>query len=109
ARDPMTPPGFFDAMQLILIGSALAVNAAMLAAMLARIAEFGFSPNKVAALGLNLLLLVHLVRAIWLGAGFQRGSRSFASLEHWQTQYLPVYGLWAVVVVLIFPLAFVFA
>ncbi|ASN40357.1 permease prefix domain 1-containing protein [Paeniglutamicibacter terrestris] len=109
ARDPMTPPGFFDAMQLILIGTALAVNAAMLAAMLARIAEFGFSPNKAAALGLNLILLVHLVRAIWLGAGFQRGSRSFASLEHWQTQYLPVYGLWAVVVVLIFPLAFVFA
>lgn len=109
ARDPLTPPGFFDAMQLILIATALAVNAAMLAAMLARIAEFGFSPNKVAALGLNLLLLVHLVRAIWLGAGFQRGSRSFASLEHWQTQYLPVYGLWAVVVVLIFPPAFVFA
>ena len=32
----------------------------MLTAMLTRIAEFGFSPNKVAALGLNLLLLVHL-------------------------------------------------
>lgn len=109
ARDPLTSPGFFDAVQLILIGTALAVNAAMSAAMLARIAEFGFSPNKVAALGLNLLLLVHLVRAIWLSAGFQRGRRSFASLEHWQTHYLPIYGLWAVVVVLIFPPVFVFA
>lgn len=35
-----------------------------------RIAEFGFSPNKVAALGLNLLLLVHLVRAAWLALGW---------------------------------------
>ena len=45
----------------------------MLTAMLARIAEFGYSPNKIAALGLNLLLLVHLVRAAWLAVGFLRG------------------------------------
>ena len=49
----------------------------MLAAMLARIAEFGFSPNKIAALGLNLLLLVHLVRSAWLTVGFLRGRRPF--------------------------------
>ncbi|MBV1779004.1 hypothetical protein KRR55_07760 [Paeniglutamicibacter sp. ABSL32-1] len=109
ARDPLSPPGFFDALQLVLVGAALAVDAVMLAAMLARIAEFGFSANKVAALGLNLLLLVHLARAAWLSAGFLRGRREFSALERWQTRYLPVYGAWAAVVVLVFPPVFAFA
>jgi hypothetical protein len=81
----------------------------MLTAMLTRIAEFGTSPNKVAALGLNLLLLVHLVRAAWLTVRFLRGRRPFAALERWQTGYLPVYGAWAAVVVVAFPPVFGFA
>ncbi|WP_411734292.1 permease prefix domain 1-containing protein [Paeniglutamicibacter sp.] len=109
ARDPLAPPGLFDALQLILVGAALTMDAVMLAAMLARIAEFGLSPNKVAALGLNLLLLVHLVWAAWLAAGFLRGRHPLAALERWQTRYLPIYGAWAAVVVLVFPPVFAFA
>ena len=108
ARDPLAPPGLFDALQLVLVAAALAVDAVMLTAMLTRIAEFGFSPNKVAALGLNLLLLVHLLRAAWLAAGFLRNRRRFAAVERWQTKYLPVYGVWATVVVLVFPPVFGF-
>ncbi|MDR7082454.1 hypothetical protein J2X01_001743 [Arthrobacter ginsengisoli] len=108
ARDPLAPPGLFDALQLVLVAAALAVDAVMLTAMLTRIAEFGFSPNKVAALGLNLLLLVHLLRAAWLAAGFLRSRRRFAAVERWQTEYLPVYGVWATVVVLVFPPVFGF-
>lgn len=108
ARDSLAPPGLFDALQLVLVVAALAVDAAMLTAMLTRIAEFGSSPNKIAALGLNLLLLVHLLRAAWLAVEFLRGRRPFASLERWQTRYLPVYGVWAAVVVLIFPPIFGF-
>ncbi|YCQ00146.1 permease prefix domain 1-containing protein [Arthrobacter sp. R4-81] len=108
ARDSLTPPGLFDALQLVLVVAALAVDAAMLTAMLARIAEFGYSPNKIAALGLNLLLLVHLLRAAWLAVGFLRGRRPFAALERWQSQYLPVYGAWAAAVVVIFPPIFGF-
>ena len=108
ARDPLAPPGLFDALQLVLLAAALAVDAVMLTAMLARIAEFGYSPNKVAALGLNLVLLVHLLRAAWLAVGFLRGRRRFATVERWQTLYLPVYGAWAVVVALAFPPVFGF-
>lgn len=108
ARDPLAPPGLFDAVQLVLVVAALAVDAAMLSAMLTRIAEFGSSPNKIAALGLNLLLLVHLLRAGWLALGFLRGRRPFAAIERWQTRYLPVYGVWAVVVVVAFPPVFGF-
>ncbi|GAA2173280.1 hypothetical protein GCM10009784_06980 [Arthrobacter parietis] len=108
ARDSLARPGFFDALQLVLVIAAIAVDAVMLTAMLTRIAEFGFSPNKIAALGLNLLLLVHLVRAAWLTVGFLRGRRPFGQLENWQTRYLPVYGAWAAVVVVLFPPAFGF-
>ncbi|MBT2521488.1 hypothetical protein J7E80_10970 [Arthrobacter sp. ISL-28] len=109
ARDSLAPPGLPDALQLVLVVAALAVNTVMLTAMLTRIAEFGFSPNKIAALGLNLLLLVHLVWAAWLSVGFLRGRRPFAQLERWQTRYLPVYGAWAAVVIVVFPPVFGFA
>ncbi|KUG61804.1 hypothetical protein AVL61_01005 [Kocuria rosea subsp. polaris] len=109
ARDPLEPPGLFDGLQLVLVVAALAVDAVMLTAMLTRIAEFGSSPNKIAALGLNLLLLVHLLRAGWLSAGCLRGRRPFAVLERWQTRYLPVYGVWAAIVVVVFPPLFGFA
>ncbi|HEY0186895.1 MAG TPA: permease prefix domain 1-containing protein [Cellulomonas sp.] len=109
ARDPLVPAGLFDALQLVLLVAALAVDAVLLTAMLTRTAEFGSSPNKAAALGLNLLLLVHLVRAGWLSVGFLRGRRAFAALERWQTRYLPVYGVWAAIVVVVLPPVFGFA
>ena len=75
----------------------------VLVAIAARIAEFGFSPNKVAALGENLLLLVNLAWSAWLYARFLQGRGSFAALERWQTTYLPVYAVWAGLVVAVFP------
>jgi hypothetical protein len=108
ARDSLARPGLFDGLQLALVVVALAVDAVMLTAMVTRISEFGFSPNKIAALGLNLLLLVHLVRSAWLTLGFLRERRPFTVIERWQTRYLPVYGVWAAVVVVIFPLVFGF-
>lgn len=108
AREPLAPPGLFDALQLALVIAALAVDAVMLTAMLTRIAEFGYSPNKIAALGLNLLLLVHLLRAAWLSVGFLRGRLPFTVVERWQTRYLPIYSAWATVVVVVFPPVFGF-
>lgn len=109
ARDPLLRLGVFDWLQLALVGTALAVNAVALTAMLTRIAEFGFTANKTAALGLNLVLLVHLAWSAWLLLGFVRGTRPFAAVERWQTTYLPVYAVWAAVVVLVFPPLFAFS
>jgi hypothetical protein len=109
ARDSLAPPGLFDVLQLVLVVAALAVDAVTLSAMLTRIAEFGFSANKVAALGLNLVLLVHLAWSAWLTVGFLRGARTFAPIERWQTRYLPAYAVWALIVVVVFPPVFAFA
>jgi hypothetical protein len=108
ARDPHKPAGLFDGLQLLLVASALLVDAMALWAVAARISEFGWSPNKVAALGENLVLLVNLGWSAVLYARFLAGRVAFRPLERWQTGYLPVYALWAWVVVAVFPLAFGF-
>jgi hypothetical protein len=103
ARDPQAPPDFFDLLQLLLVVSALMVDGVALAAIAARISEFGFTANRVAALGENLILLVNLAWTAWLYARFVRNQGSFADLERWQIAYLPVYSVWAALVVVIFP------
>lgn len=106
ARDPEAPPGLFDGLQLVLVLSALAVDGVALAAVAARISEFGFTPNRVAALAENLILLVNLAWSAWLYARFLRRRVPFAALERWQIAYLPVYAVWAALVVVIFPPVF---
>lgn len=51
ARDPQSPPGVFDVLQVVLLVSALLADAVALWAIAVRISEFGVSPNRVAALG----------------------------------------------------------
>ena len=109
ARDPEAPPNLFDGLQLLLIVSALVVDAVALAAIASRISEFGFTPNRVAALGENLILLVNLAWSAWLYAAFLRGRTPFRALEAWQTAYLPVYSIWAALVVVLFPPLFAYA
>ena len=108
ARDPQAEPGFFDGLQLLLVICALLVDALALWAILARISEFGFTPNRVAALGENLILVVNLGGSAVLYARFLRRQVEFTPLERWQTAYLPVYAVWAWVVVVLFPLVFGF-
>jgi hypothetical protein len=109
ARDLAARPGLFDSLQLGLVVSALIIDIMVLLAITGRITEWGFSPNKTAALGENVILLTNLAWSAWLFLGFLRGRMPFARLEHWQTRYMIVYGLWAWTVVLAFPVVFGFA
>jgi hypothetical protein len=108
ARDLAAPPNLFDRFQLLLIVSALLVDTIALAAIAARISEFGFTPNRVAALGENIILLVNLAWSAVVYARFLMGRGSFAALEQWQIAYLPVYSIWAAFVVIAFPPLFSF-
>ena len=87
----------------MLVVSALVVDGVALAAIAARISEFGFTPNRVAALGENLILLVNLAWSAWVYVRFLGHRGSFADLERWQVVYLPVYAVWAALVVVVFP------
>lgn len=109
ARDASTRARWFDALQLVMIVAALVVDAVVLSAMLGRIGAFGASPNKVASLGLNLILLVNLAGAAWLQFGFLRGRVTHGVLERWQTRYVPVYLVWSVLAAVALPPLFSFA
>jgi hypothetical protein len=108
ARDPSTSPDWMDRIQLVAVVSALVLDLMVLGAMIARIGELGFTPNRTAALGLNLVLLVNLAGAAWLSARFLTRRSRLHPLERWQTTYLPVFALWAAAVVVILPPLFVF-
>jgi hypothetical protein len=109
ARDPHAPSGIYDMLLIALLLSALAADAVALSAIAARVTEFGFTPNRIAALGLNILLLIHLALSAWLAIAFVRGQGSFANLERLQTTYIPIYAAWAAIVVVVFPPVFGFA
>ena len=109
ARDPQAPPSLLDWIQLALVVAALVVDLLALWAIGSRITEFGSTPNRVAALGENLVLLVNLTGSALLYAGFVRGRVAFPRLWAWQMFYLYVLAAWAAAVVLVFPLVFQFA
>jgi hypothetical protein len=109
ARDPQAPPGTFDALQILLVVSALVADAVALWAIAARITELGFTANRVAVLGINLILLVNLAWSAVLYIRFARRRIPFHGIERWQTNYLPVYAVWAAIVVVAFPPLFRFA
>jgi hypothetical protein len=108
ARRPESPRRPLDWMQLVLVLAALAVDVLLLWAMSGRLLEYGTSPNKLAALGCNVILLVHLAGSAWHYLGVLVWRRPALGLQRWQCLALPVFGVWAGVVALAFPPLFGF-
>jgi hypothetical protein len=108
ARDPLAPAGLLDWIQLTLVGTALLVDVLALWAIGARISDFGFTPNRLAALGMNVVLLVNLAGSAVLYARFLRGGTAFPRLWEWHMSYLYVIAGWAAVVTFLFPPLFGF-
>ena len=109
ARDAATSePGWMDRAQAVAVGEALLLDVMVLGAMIARIGDVGLTPNRLTAVGLNLVLLVNLAGAAWLLGRFLTGRSTLHRLERWQTSYLPLFALWAAVVIVLVPLLFGF-
>jgi hypothetical protein len=109
ARDPLAAPGLVDWIHLTLVAVALLVDMLALWSIATRITDFGFTPNRMAALGLNVVLLINLGGSAFLYTRFLRGDVAFARLYDWQTFYLYVLFAWAAVVAILFPPLFGFA
>ena len=108
ARDPLAPPSALDWIQLTLVGTALLVDFLALWAIGARIWDMGFTPNRLAALGMNVVLLVNLAGSAFLYARFLRGGGAVSRLWDWQVDYLYVIAGWAAIVAFLFPPLFGF-
>jgi hypothetical protein len=90
-----------DAVRLVAVVAAIVLDILVLISMFTRVGEFGFTPNRVAALGLNLLLLVNLAGTTWFLVRRK-------SVEPWQTAYLPVLAGWALLMAVVLPPVFGF-
>ena len=108
AREPCTSPNWMDRVQLVVVGFALVLDGMVLGSMIARIGDLGLTPNRTAALGLNVVLLVNLAGAAWLSVRFVQRRSTLHRLERWQTSYLPVFAVWAAAVVVVLPPLFGF-
>jgi hypothetical protein len=86
----------------------IVVNLVALSAIVFRIAEWGVSPNKLAVLGGNLLILSHLVLVTRRLLATLRNPAQLPQVEQSIASFLPVYSVWTFVVVFIFPLIFGF-
>jgi hypothetical protein len=100
--------GAMDWMNIGLVAVTLAIDAVALAAILFRVSTYGFSPNRIAVLGANLLVFVHLAGILFHYLRFVRKTQGFESLEKWIAGYLPAYTAWSLAVMVGFPLAFRF-
>jgi hypothetical protein len=109
ARRPDQRAGATDVIRLVTVIAALALDLLVLVSMLSRVGEFGFTPNRVVALGLNLILLANLAGTAWLLIRQLAGRAPAARLERWQTGYLPVFAAWVLVVIVLLPPVFGFA
>lgn len=84
------------------------VNGIALSAITFRISEWGFTPNRLAVLAANLLILVHLVLVTYQLSKALRQKVILEDIGITVAKYVPIYFIWACIVVFVFPLVFGF-
>jgi hypothetical protein len=97
-----------ETLRLIALVAAVALDLLVLGSMLTRIGSYGFTPNRVASLAVNVILLVNLSGTAWLTARALAHRGVAARIDRWQTGYLPVFAAWVVAAVAVLPLVFSF-
>ncbi len=96
----------FDYINFALIVLALIIDSVALSAIVFRLSSYGITPNRLAVLGVNLLIWANLIWIMLSYVRFLRNKTGPSTIQDAITKYLPIYGLWAAVVVFIFPLVF---
>jgi len=97
---------FSDYVNLALIAAALIIDGVALSAIVFRLTSYGITPNRVAVLGVNILIFVNLIWIISAYIKFIRNKKGPAVVQDAVTKYLPFYGAWAAFVTFAFPLIF---
>lgn len=84
----------------------LIVDLVALSAILYRLGEFGFTPNRTAVLGSNLLIfgnlvliMIDLIKVVFKG-------KEIKTVELTIARYIPIYTAWTIIVTFGFPLLF---
>lgn len=84
------------------------VNGIALSAIIFRISAWGITPNRLAVLGSNILILTNLLIVTYQLIRLLRGITGKEKVENSIASFLPVYIGWAALVTFVFPLLFDF-
>ena len=82
------------------------INSIALSAISFRILQYGMTPNRIAVLGGNILIFIHL---LIVSFKLYKSVRNKAKLEEVETsiaQFLPIYSIWTAIIVFILPFIF---
>lgn len=93
---------------LCLSALTILINGVALYAIISRLIEFGLSANRIAVIGADIVIFVHLLllaRKLFL---LNKSSVTITEVEETAGQYLPVYFIWTALVVFLLPLIFGF-
>lgn len=93
---------------LLLSAVTIIVNGIALSAIVFRISEWGFTPNRTAILGGNILILINLVLVTVRIFKVVYKKDEISEVGAIIASYLPVYFVWTIIVTFIFPLIFWF-
>ncbi len=96
---------------LLLIGLSILtiiVNGIALSAILFRITEWGITPNRLAVLGGNILILANLLIVAYRLFKAIKDRNEIEKVEKSMASFLPVYIIWSILVTFIFPILFGF-
>ncbi|SDA88692.1 protein of unknown function [Algoriphagus alkaliphilus] len=106
SKDEKSGPGIWILVLLSLI--TIVVNGVALSAIAFRIAEWGITPNRMAVLGVNLLMLIHLllVAKKLIQTALKNAQPDQVGIT--LVKYLPIYLIWTAIVVFLFPVIFGF-
>lgn len=95
----------------LLLGLAIVtviVNGIALSAILFRISEWGITPNRLAVLGGNILILTNLLIVTYRLFKTIKDSNEKDNIEKSIATFLPIYSIWTIIVTFIFPIIFNF-
>lgn len=77
-----------------------------LSAILFRINEWGFTPNRTAVLGTNILILCHIILVNAKMFKVINNKSKSIEVSYVIARYLPAYTIWTIIVIYLFPLYF---
>ncbi|MDI9356747.1 MAG: hypothetical protein QM536_06990 [Chitinophagaceae bacterium] len=84
------------------------VNGIALSAIVLRISEWGITPNRIAVLGENILILAHILMVSYKLFQTINNKKQIENVERSIAVFLPFYTVWCIIVVFVFPVLFGF-
>lgn len=95
-----------DVINFVLIIIALIIDTIALSAIVFRLTSYGITPNRIAVLGINIIIFINLIWIMLGYFGYLKNNNQIEFVQNAVTKYLPIYGIWAAFVTFIFPILF---